>query len=189
MAHEPVLRVRLFSCVGKSKNITTLKHGQHTSCSPSVSCFPPRDMGKDIVHSTQSGHRQGVIHGTNATFPQKMEIRIRMWRELPAVKSQSKATNIYAKVKALIEEGRFSLACRSLTKDALAPKDAATANTLREKHPVGVSTDEPAEMPKSLELEPNEILDAIRSVPVGSSLSGLRPDHLRDASQAILSLR
>ena len=73
-------------------------------------------------------------------------------------------------------------------KDALAPKDASTANTLREKHPDGESTDEPAEMLKSLKLEPNEILDAIRSFPVGSagSLSGLRPDHLRDASQAIL---
>jgi hypothetical protein len=125
---------------------------------------------------------------TNATFLQKMEIRIRMWKDLPAVKSQSNAANIYSKVKALIEEGRFSLACRSLTKDALAPKDASTANTLREKHPDGESTEEPAEMPKSLELDPDEILDAIRSFPIGSagSLSGLRPDHLRDASQAIL---
>ena len=125
---------------------------------------------------------------TNATFLQKMEIRIKMWRDLPPMKSQLKDTNIYCKIKALIEEGRFSLACRSLTKDALAPKNAATANALRAKHPEGKNTDEPAEMPKSLVLDPDEILNAIRSFSVGSagSLSGLRPDHLRDASQAIL---
>ena len=112
-----------------------------------------------------------------------------MWRELPTTKTPSNASSLYSKVKALIEEGRFSLACRSLTKDSLAPKTAETVETLRAKHPAGESTAEPAEMPKSLRLEPDEISKAIRSFPVGSSagsLSGLRPDHLRDASQAIL---
>jgi len=128
------------------------------------------------------------IGPSQATFLQKMEIRIRMWRELPTTKTPSNASSLYSKVKALIEEGRFSLACRSLTKDSLAPKTAKTAETLRAKHPAGESTAEPAEMPKPLKLEPDEIFKAIRSFPVGSagSLSGLRPDHLRDASQAIL---
>ena len=80
------------------------------------------------------------------------------------------------------------MACRSLTKDSLAPKTEKTAATLREKHPAGESTAIPAEMPKSLKLEPDENFKAIRSFPVGSagSLSGLRPEHLRDASQAVL---
>ncbi len=90
-----------------------------------------------------------------------------------------------ARAISLVEEGKDSQACKTLTSDGLAPSSAATRRALEAKHPRGEpAAPKLAQAPALFEaIKGKAVLEALRGFAKGTAPgpSGLRAQHLLDA--------
>jgi hypothetical protein len=163
---------------------------------PVVLLPPPRGGQANFAYSSKwtLDRIQQWIGAHGETDEHKLYNRAKMFLALPTYSSRSPNSDVVKRVKSLMSEGRFSLACNALAGvEPMAPMNDATMNVLRAKHP---NSDHSMRIPMAKHLPPipsvsaADVEKAIRSFPIGSGSgpSKLRPDHIRDAFDSHLQV-